>query len=76
MGTIYTHHQKSVIVDADAGNYKRKIIAFIGGLDLTTGRYDTPEHPIFRTLQTVHKEDYHNPNYTVIPDFVKYYLII
>ncbi|XP_027079766.1 phospholipase D beta 1 [Coffea arabica] len=64
VGTIYTHHQKSVIVDADAGNYKRKIIAFIGGLDLTTGRYDTPEHPIFRTLQTVHKEDYHNPNYT------------
>lgn len=64
VGTIYTHHQKSVIVDADAGNYGRKIIVFIGGLDLTTGRYDTPEHPIFRTLHTVHKEDYHNPNYT------------
>ncbi|CAA2986220.1 phospholipase D beta 1-like isoform X2 [Olea europaea var. sylvestris] len=63
-GTIYTHHQKSVIVDADAGNYKRKIIAFIGGLDLCKGRYDTPKHPIFRTLQTVHKDDYHNPNFT------------
>ncbi|KAL3498754.1 hypothetical protein ACH5RR_041486 [Cinchona calisaya] len=63
VGTIYTHHQKTVIVDADAGEYKRKIIAFIGGLDLTTGRYDTPEHPIFRTLQTVHKDDYHNPNF-------------
>ncbi|XP_019055144.1 PREDICTED: phospholipase D beta 1-like isoform X2 [Nelumbo nucifera] len=63
-GTLYTHHQKTVIVDADAGNNKRKIIAFVGGLDLCDGRYDTPEHPILRTLQTVHKDDYHNPTFT------------
>ncbi|MCD9645125.1 Phospholipase D beta 1 [Datura stramonium] len=63
VGVIYTHHQKTVIVDADAGNNRRKIIAFVGGLDLCDGRYDTPEHPIFRTLQTVHSEDYHNPTY-------------
>ncbi|PIN05566.1 Phospholipase D1 [Handroanthus impetiginosus] len=62
--TIYTHHQKSVIVDAPASNYGRKIIAFVGGLDLCKGRYDTPQHPIFSTLQTVHKHDYHNPNFT------------
>lgn len=65
VGTIYTHHQKTVIVDADAGNNKRKIIAFVGGLDLCDGRYDTPQHPILRTLQTVHKDDYHNPTFTV-----------
>jgi phospholipase D1/2 len=64
--TIYTHHQKTVIVDADAGNSRRKITAFVGGLDLCDGRYDTPQHHIFRTLQTVHKDDYHNPTYTVI----------
>ncbi|KAL6348785.1 hypothetical protein AAG906_033441 [Vitis piasezkii] len=64
VGTIYTHHQKTVIVDADAGHYKRKIIAFIGGLDLCAGRYDTPQHHIFKTLQTVHQDDYHNPNFT------------
>ncbi|KAK6935310.1 Phospholipase D, C-terminal [Dillenia turbinata] len=64
VGTIFTHHQKTVIVDADAGQYKRKIIAFVGGLDLCLGRYDTPNHPIFKTLQTVHKDDYHNPNFT------------
>ncbi|XP_073118433.1 phospholipase D gamma 1-like isoform X2 [Henckelia pumila] len=63
-GTIYTHHQKSVIVDADAGNFRRKVIAFVGGLDLCKGRYDTRKHPIFSTLQSVHKDDYHNPNYT------------
>ncbi|OEL28840.1 Phospholipase D beta 1 [Dichanthelium oligosanthes] len=62
-GTIFTHHQKTVIVDADAGNYRRKIIAFVGGLDLCGGRYDTPWHPLFRTLQNVHKEDYYNPNF-------------
>ncbi|XP_043716588.1 phospholipase D beta 1-like isoform X2 [Telopea speciosissima] len=64
VGAIYTHHQKTVIVDADAGYHKRKIIAFVGGLDLCDGRYDTPGHSLFRTLQTVHKDDYHNPNFT------------
>ncbi|CAJ2650583.1 unnamed protein product [Trifolium pratense] len=62
-GTIYTHHQKTVIVDADAGQHKRKIVAFIGGLDLCLGRYDTPTHSLFRTLQTTHKDDFHNPNF-------------
>lgn len=66
-GTIYTHHQKSVIVDADAGQNRRKIVSFVGGLDLCNGRYDTQKHPIFSTLQTVHKDDYHNPNFTGPP---------
>uniref|UniRef100_M8BAU5 Phospholipase D n=1 Tax=Aegilops tauschii TaxID=37682 RepID=M8BAU5_AEGTA len=64
-GTIFTHHQKTVIVDADAGNGKRKIVAFVGGLDLCGGRYDTPRHNLFHTLHTVHKEDYYNPNFAV-----------
>nr|XP_043620676.1 phospholipase D beta 1-like [Erigeron canadensis] len=64
VGTIYTHHQKTVIIDADAGNGKRKIVSFVGGLDLCNGRYDNPQHPIFRTLQTFHAEDYHNPTFT------------
>ncbi|KAI3812976.1 hypothetical protein L1987_17689 [Smallanthus sonchifolius] len=61
--TIYSHNQKTVIVDADAG-IKRRIMAFVGGLDLCVGRYDTPEHSLFSTLNTLHKDDYHNPNYT------------
>ncbi|GAA0147122.1 phospholipase [Lithospermum erythrorhizon] len=64
---IYTHHQKTVIVDVDADNSRRKIIAFLGGLDLCKGRYDTPQHPLFSTLETVHRDDYHNPNYAVPP---------
>ena len=68
-GIIYSHHQKTVIVDTDAGHCKRKIMAFVGGLDLCKGRYDTPTHPLFRTLQTVHKDDYRNTNFTVNHSF-------
>ncbi|KAI7727030.1 LOW QUALITY PROTEIN: hypothetical protein M8C21_019873, partial [Ambrosia artemisiifolia] len=62
---IYTHHQKTVIVDTDAGYGKRRILAFVGGLDLCDGRYDSPQHPLFRTSQTVHANDFHNPTFTV-----------
>ena len=65
VGTIYTHHQKTVIVDADAGQNRRKIVAFVGGLDVCNGRFDTPKHPLFRTLKTLHKDDFHNPNFLV-----------
>ncbi|KAI5019709.1 hypothetical protein ZWY2020_044597 [Hordeum vulgare] len=65
-GNIYSHHQKTVIMDADAGGNRRKIISFVGGLDLCGGRYDIPGHPLFRTLQTLHKEDYHNPNFAAV----------
>lgn len=54
-----------MIVDADAGNNKRKIVAFVGGLDLCDGRYDTPAHPLFKSQETVHKDDYHNPSFQV-----------
>lgn len=63
VGAIYTHHQKTVIVDTDAGYGKRRILAFVGGLDLCDGRYDSPQHPLFRTLQTVHADDFHNPTF-------------
>lgn len=68
VGTLYTHHQKSVIVDSQAyGNY-RKLTAFIGGLDLCDGRYDTPEHRLFKGLETVYEEDYHNPTFVTNAD--------
>ena len=64
-----------MIVDADAGHYKRKIIAFIGGLDLCSGRYDTPQHALFKTLQTVHQDDYHNPNFIVIIQSISFLML-
>ena len=38
---------------------KRRLIAFIGGLDLCNGRYDTPRHSLFHTLHTVHTQDFY-----------------
>ncbi|PON49953.1 Phospholipase D [Parasponia andersonii] len=63
VGTIFTHHQKCVLVDTQAYGNNRKITAFLGGLDLCDGRYDTPEHRLFRDLDTVYKEDFHNPTF-------------
>jgi phospholipase D1/2 len=63
VGTLYTHHQKCVIVDSQGPGNKRKVTSFIGGLDLCDGRFDTPSHPLFSTLNTFHKNDYHNPTF-------------
>nr|GME19537.1 phospholipase D alpha 1-like [Ipomoea batatas] len=66
--TLFTHHQKTVVVDSEfqgskGGLGKRTILSFLGGIDLCDGRYDTREHSLFRTLNTIHKEDFHQPNF-------------
>ncbi|GKB37798.1 hypothetical protein Tco_0882740 [Tanacetum coccineum] len=38
---------KTVIVDADVGIRRRKLVCFVGGLDLCNGRYDNLKHPIY-----------------------------
>ena len=60
-GTCYTHHQKTVICDADfeGDENLRQIVAFIGGLDITDGRYDSPEFPLFKTIKTLHQGDFY-----------------
>uniref|UniRef100_A0A803MBD7 phospholipase D n=1 Tax=Chenopodium quinoa TaxID=63459 RepID=A0A803MBD7_CHEQI len=63
VGTLFTHHQKCVLVDTQASGNNRKVTAFIGGIDLCDGRYDTPEHRLFRDLDTVFKDDFHNPTF-------------
>ncbi|KAL6495866.1 Phospholipase D [Orobanche gracilis] len=66
ISTMFTHHQKIVVVDSDlpgVGSRKRRIVSFVGGIDLCDGRYDTPFHSLFRTLDTAHHDDFHQPNY-------------
>ncbi|KAH0718339.1 hypothetical protein KY290_014931 [Solanum tuberosum] len=63
VGTMFTHHQKCVLVDTQAPGNNRKVTAFLGGLDLCDGRYDTPEHRLFRDLDTVFKDDVHQPTF-------------
>ncbi|KAJ0967898.1 hypothetical protein J5N97_024815 [Dioscorea zingiberensis] len=63
VGNIFSHHQKCVLVDTKAYANKRKITAFIGGLDLCDGRYDTPKHTLFGDLDTIYADDFHNPTF-------------
>jgi hypothetical protein len=51
-------------IQGTRGN-SRKLTSFIGGLDLCDGQWDMPTHSMFATLQTLHKNDYHNPAFTV-----------
>ena len=47
-GISVTHHQKYVIFDTDTkrSDKRLEVGVFWGGLDLTKGRFDWPEHPI------------------------------
>jgi len=54
----FTHHQKYVIVDTPRVDGEgRELFAFVGGIDLTLGRWDNRKHPLFRSLQSTHKGD-------------------
>lgn len=56
--TEYTHHQKSALMDSDGD--KNQVLAFIGGLDITDGRCVNGCYSLYRTLQTLHKDDFIN----------------
>lgn len=67
ISTMFTHHQKIVVVDSalpSGESERRRIVSFVGGIDLCDGRYDTPFHSLFRTLDTAHHDDFHQPNFT------------
>jgi phospholipase D1/2 len=54
----FTHHQKYIIMDAAKPDGQgRELFAFVGGIDLTLGRWDNRKHPLFRSLQSTHKGD-------------------
>ncbi|KAG6526276.1 phospholipase D alpha 1-like [Zingiber officinale] len=66
IATMFTHHQKIVVVDHEMPNkssQQRRIMSFVGGIDLCDGRYDTQFHSLFRTLDTAHHDDFHQPNF-------------
>ncbi|KAM4118524.1 hypothetical protein ACB094_02G210000 [Castanea mollissima] len=63
VGSVFTHHQKCILVDTQALGNNRKITAFLGGIDLCDGRYDTPDHRLFRDLDTIFQNDYRNPTF-------------
>ncbi|PIA42459.1 hypothetical protein AQUCO_02000122v1 [Aquilegia coerulea] len=67
IATMFTHHQKIVVVDSEVSygsSERRRIVSYVGGIDLCDGRYDTQFHSLFRTLDTAHHDDFHQPNFT------------
>lgn len=73
--TMFTFHEKMVLADIPAYDVpkttsvisprSRQLAAFVGGLDLTYGRWDTPHHSLFGTLQGEHVNDFHNAMFAV-----------
>ena len=59
--SLFTHHQKTIVADCTnrSGGQTRSLVAFLGGLDLTRGRYDDTRHAPFSTIHTVHAHDFH-----------------
>lgn len=76
VGTLYTHHQKITLVDTGPPR-QRTLAAFIGGLDLTEGRWDTPCHSLFSSLQKEHKDDFRQKSWPVsIHEPYQYHLFL
>lgn len=62
VGTCYTHHQKTVICDAPLteGSDRFRVVAFIGGIDITDGRYDSAVFPLWSTINNLHRGDFYS----------------
>ncbi|WIA08753.1 hypothetical protein OEZ85_008176 [Tetradesmus obliquus] len=62
-----------VFSSSEAAEPPRRVVAFIGGLDLTDGRYDRHDHPLFETLAEghVHCGDLYQPSINAF-DATKY----
>lgn len=61
----FTHHQKTVVLDvADVGSSNtRRVVSFIGGIDLCDGRYDDEKHTLFGKLDTAYANDFLQHNF-------------
>jgi len=58
----FSHDQKSIVLDQPvSGNEKLQVTAFVGGLELTEGNWDTPKHSLYRSLGKEHKKDFYHP---------------
>ncbi|CAN6450359.1 unnamed protein product [Victoria cruziana] len=60
--TEFTHHQKTVALDAEGHDSGRKVISFVGGIDLCDGRYDDEQHDLFQKLKTAYSNDFQQNN--------------
>ena len=61
ISTMFTHHQKLISVDVECAPHSdaRKVVSFIGGIDVCDGRFDDQRHSLFRTLKAEHSRDFY-----------------
>jgi len=52
-GMVYTHHQKTVVMDQGGA-----VVSYLGGIDLTDGRFDNPTYPLF-DYSLEHAQDFY-----------------
>eukprot|EP00898_Chlorokybus_atmophyticus_P002194 jgi/Chlat1/2976/Chrsp2S00364 len=62
-GFLFSHHQKTIMADNPAEDGRKRLVAFVGGLDLCDGRYDSSSHPLFEFSASnwVYSDDFHQP---------------
>ena len=61
-----SHHQKTIIMDVDG-----ELVAYVGGLDVTQGRFDNQDHPQWRDSDPSEQTDYYQTTLKT-PTFTKY----
>lgn len=59
----FSHHQKFVVADVPAEEGQIGAAAFFGGLDLTKGRFDWPDHPLTDTKDGTFADDWYNAEF-------------
>ncbi|XP_064983700.1 phospholipase D alpha 1-like [Musa acuminata AAA Group] len=60
---MFSHHQKTVSLDAPSGDGASKVVSFVGGIDLSDGRYDDENHTLFGNLSTTYLNDFLQGNF-------------
>jgi phospholipase D1/2 len=67
--SLFTHHQKSIICDIQSpdNRHERALKAFLGGIDITLGRFDDSRYCLFRTINSIHLNDSANHCFAVNP---------
>ena len=63
-----THINYYFCADTKSSTKKRGLGAYVGGLDLDTGFWDTPDHAIFSNLTDQSKQGFFQPNFKASSD--------
>lgn len=61
--SYWSHHQKTIVIDG--------AVAYVGGIDLCAGRWDTPQHSVYADPAVFADVDFYNPQLSADQAFDK-----